>query len=55
MRVLEVEALVDFFQRLLDGVVHFRHFDFGDYVKAVVGHTLFAIRIGGFRLRTADI
>jgi hypothetical protein len=55
IRVLEVEALVDFLQRLLDGVVHFRHFDFGDYVEAVVGHRLFALPFGGFGLRRADI
>jgi hypothetical protein len=46
---------VDFLQRLLDGVVHFRHFDFGDYVEAVVGHRLFALPFGGFGLRRADI
>ena len=34
VRVLEVEALMDLFLRLLDGVVHFRHFDLGDYVES---------------------
>jgi hypothetical protein len=46
---------VDLFQRLLHGVVHFRHFDFGHYIKGVVGHTFFAIRFGGFGLRTTII
>ena len=55
VRVLEVEALLDLFQCLLHGVVHFGHFDFGDYVKTVVGHRLFAIRFGRFLFRTADI
>src|ERR1017187_1184437 len=33
--VLEVEALLDLFQRLLHGVMDLGHFDFGNYVKAV--------------------
>ncbi len=40
VRVLQVEALLDFLQRLLHGVVHFRHFDLGNDVKAVIGHRL---------------
>ena len=45
VRVLQVVALVDFLQRLLHGVEHFRHFDLGDYVEAVVGHSCYS-RIG---------
>src|SRR6516165_10782555 len=32
---------MNFFERLLDRVHDFRHFDFRHYVKAVIGHSLF--------------
>ena len=31
---------MDFLQRLLDGVVHFRQVDFGDDVESIFGHVL---------------
>ena len=43
VRVLQIVALGNLFQRLLHGVVHFRHFDFGNDVEAVVGHGLFGV------------
>ena len=46
VRILQVEALLDLLHRLLHGVVHFGHFDLGDYVKTVIGHRLFAVRAG---------
>jgi len=37
LRVFQVVALVNFLQRLLDGIDDFRYFDFGDDVEGVVG------------------
>ena len=40
LRVLQIVALLNFLQRLLDGVVHFRQLDFGDDVESVVRHVV---------------
>ena len=37
LRVLPVEARVDFFRGLIDRVLHFLQVDFADHVKAIVG------------------
>ena len=38
--ILQIEALMDFLQRLLDGVAHFRQVDFGHDIKCIFGHVL---------------